>query len=111
MGFSLTKDSRGVVVVGVDGQLIVGNRQDLKQKVIDALESGTRRFVIDFTKTGYIDSSGLGVLVSLSKKVREQGGELRLAGLNEDLQTLFELTKLDTLFAITKTPAEALAAF
>lgn len=111
MGFTLTKDPRGIVVVGVDGQLIVGNRQELKQKVLDALEGGSRRFVIDFTDTGYIDSSGLGVLVSLSKKVREQGGELRLAGLNEDLQTLFELTKLDTLFAITKTPAEALAGF
>jgi anti-sigma B factor antagonist len=111
MGFSLNKDQRGIVIVGVDGQLIVGNRQELKQKVLDALEGGTRRFVLDFTKTGYIDSSGLGVLVSLSKKVREQGGELRLAGLNEDLQTLFELTKLDTLFAIAKTPAEALAAF
>ena len=111
MSFSLQKDKRGVVVVGVDGQLIVGNRQELKQKVLDSLEGGTRRFVIDFTKTGYIDSSGLGVLVSLSKKVREQGGDLRLAGLNEDLQTLFELTKLDTLFAIAKTPAEALAAF
>ena len=49
--------------------------------------------------------------MSLSKKVREQGGDLRLAGLNEDLQTLFELTKLDTLFSIAKTPAEALAAF
>src|SRR5947199_269835 len=36
MSFSLTKDKRGVVVVGVDGQLIVGNRQDLKQKVLDA---------------------------------------------------------------------------
>src|SRR5256886_5684396 len=95
MGFSLTKDKRGVVVVGVDGQLIVGNRQELKQKVLDALEGGSRKFVIDFTKTGYIDSSGLGVLVSLSKKVREQGGDLRLAGLNEDLQTLFELTKLE----------------
>jgi anti-sigma B factor antagonist len=67
--------------------------------------------VIDFSKTGYIDSSGLGVLVSLSKKIREQGGELRLAGLNADLQTLFELTKLDTLFAITGTAEEALAAF
>ena len=65
----------------------------------------------DFSKTGYIDSSGLGVLVSLSKKIREQGGELRLAGLNADLQTLFELTKLDTLFAITRTAEEALAAF
>ena len=111
MGFTASKDKGGVMVVQVDGQLIVGNRQELKQKVLDSLGGGTRRFVIDFTKTGYIDSSGLGVLVSLSKKVREQGGELRLAGLNEDLQTLFELTKLDTLFAIAKTPAEALAAF
>ena len=111
MSFNLRKDSKGVVVVGVDGQLIVGNRQELKQKVLDALEGGAKKFVIDFSHTGYIDSSGLGVLVSLSKKIREQGGELRLAGLNDDLQTLFELTKLDTLFAITKTPAEALAAF
>jgi len=110
MSFSLQKDKRGVMVVGVDGQLIVGNRQELKQKVLDSLDGGARKFVIDFTKTGYIDSSGLGVLVSLSKKIREQG-DLRLAGLNEDLQTLFELTKLDTLFAIAKTPEEALAAF
>jgi anti-sigma B factor antagonist len=111
MGFSLTKDSKGIVLVGVDGQLIVGNRQELKQKVLDSLEGGGRKFVMDFTSTGYIDSSGLGVLVSLSKKIREQGGDLRLAGLNEDLQTLFELTKLDTLFTIAKTPDEARNAF
>ena len=111
MTFSVHKDKRGVVVVGVDGQLLVGNRQELKQRVLDAVDGGSRKFVVDFTRTGYIDSSGLGVLVSLSKKIREQGGELRLAGLNEDLQTLFELTKLDTLFSITKTPEEALGAF
>jgi anti-sigma B factor antagonist len=111
MTFTMTKQGGGVVVVGVEGQLIVGNRQELKQKVLDAIDGGARKFVIDFSQTGYIDSSGLGVLVSLSKKIREQGGDLRLAGLNEDLQTLFELTKLDTLFTITRTPAEALAAF
>ena len=111
MGFSQSRDGSGVTVVKVDGQLIVGNRQELKQLVIDALDGGARKFVVDFSRTGYIDSSGLGVLVSLSKKIREQGGDLRLAGLNEDLQTLFELTKLDTLFAITRTAQEALAAF
>lgn len=99
---------RDVLVVDVDGQLIVGNRQEMKQKVLDALEGGERKFLIDFAKTGYIDSSGLGVLVSLSKKIREQGGELRLANLNEDLKTLFELTKLDTLFQIADSRERAL---
>ncbi len=99
MGFGIRKEG-DVCVVGVEGQLIVGNRQELKQLVQDALERGERRFVVDFSETGYIDSSGLGVLVSLSKRIRELGGELRLSHLNEDLRTLFELTKLDTLFQI-----------
>lgn len=107
MAFQVTKEN-DVTVVTVEGQLIVGNRQELKQKVLDELENGERKFVVDFDQTGYIDSSGLGVLVSLSKKIREQGGELRLAGLNEDLRTLFELTKLDTLFKIAGSRAEAL---
>ncbi|MCH8255392.1 MAG: STAS domain-containing protein, partial [Gemmatimonadetes bacterium] len=46
-----------------------------------------------------------------SKKIREAGGELRLAGLNEDLQMLFELTKLDTLFKICDKADEAIQSF
>jgi len=107
MAFQVTK-SDDVTVVAVEGQLIVGNRQELKQTVLEELENGERKFVVDFDQTGYIDSSGLGVLVSLSKKIREKGGELRLASLNEDLRTLFELTKLDTLFKIADSRAEAL---
>lgn len=100
-----------VTLVEVEGQLIVGNRQELKQQVLEQLEAGDLKFVIDFDKTGYIDSSGLGVLVSLSKKIREQGGELRLSSLNEDLRTLFELTKLDTLFRIADDKEQALEGF
>jgi anti-sigma B factor antagonist len=110
MSFDVQKKD-GITVIDVKGQLIVGNRQELKQKILDELESGGRRFLVDFAGTGYIDSSGLGVLVSLSKKIREQGGELRLANLNEDLRTLFELTKLDTLFHIANNREEALASF
>ncbi len=110
MSFSIQKQG-DVMMVEVEGQLIVGNRQELKQRVLDELEGGERKFLIDFSQTGYIDSSGLGVLVSLSKKIREQGGELRLANLNDDLKTLFELTKLDTLFHIADTRERALEAF
>ena len=111
MGFSQIKDASGVAVLQVEGQLIVGNRQELKELVQAALDQGERRLLIDFSRTGYIDSSGLGALVSISKKIREAGGELRLSGLNEDLRSLFELTKLDTLFAIAETPQQALASF
>ena len=97
MGFKVVaKDD--VTLVEVGGQLIVGNRQLLKEQVLDQLERGDRKFILDFSKTDYIDSSGLGVLVTLSKKIREQGGQLSLVSLSEDLRTLFELTKLDTLF-------------
>ena len=111
MSFSQTKDASGVAVLQVEGQLIVGNRQELKELVQAALDQGERRLLIDFSRSGYIDSSGLGALVSISKKIREAGGELRLSGLNEDLRSLFELTKLDTLFAIAETPQQALASF
>ncbi len=111
MSFTLRKDESGVVVVGVDGQLIVGNRHELKQKILEAVESGERKLLVDFSSTGYIDSSGLGVLVSLAKKLREEGGEMRLASLNPDLRTLFELTKLDTLFKINDSLDDALSSF
>lgn len=111
MGLSDAKSSNGVMVVRVEGQLVVGNRNELKEHLQGLLDKGERRFLIDFAQTGYIDSSGLGALVALARKVREEGGDLRLSGLNEDLRSLFELTKLDTLFAISETPDQALATF
>ena len=110
MSLAVSSDPNGVVVISVEGQLIVANRQELKQAVLEALEEGDTKYVIDFSNTGYIDSSGLGVLVSVSKKIREAGGDLRLSGLNEDLRMLFELTKLDSLFKISDTRDEAVNA-
>lgn len=103
--------SADILVVRAGGQLNVANRHELKDLVQVALDGGERKFVLDFSGTGYIDSSGLGALVTLVKKVRESGGDIRLAGLNADLRQLFTLTKLDSLFRIADTPDEALAAF
>jgi anti-sigma B factor antagonist len=86
------------VVIGIEGQLVAGNRQQLREAVTSEIERSAKAFVIDFVDTGYVDSAGLGVLVSLSKKIREADASLRLVNLNDDLRTLFELTRLDTLF-------------
>jgi anti-sigma B factor antagonist len=105
------REHNDICVISVDGQLTIGNRQELKDRVIAELERGERKFLIDFDKTDYIDSSGIGVLISLSRRIRTVDGELRLANLNSDLQTLFELTKLDTHFKISTSRDEALSAF
>jgi anti-sigma B factor antagonist len=106
MSFSLSRTG-DTVVVTVNGQLVVTNRQEFKQAILDAAEQGARLVVVDFSQAGYIDSSGLGALVSLSRRLREAGGDLRLVGLNDDLRTLFELTRLDALFPLYTTQAEA----
>lgn len=108
MSFTLARtDDR--LIVDVDGQLVVGNRQEFKQAILDHVDQGVRVVIIDFTHSAYIDSSGLGALVSLGKRLRDAGGDLRLTGLNDDLRTLFELTRLDALFPLFATRADALA--
>ncbi len=108
MSFHLTRTDH-LLVVDVEGQLVVNNRQEFKQAIIDQIDLGVRTVVVDFTQSAYIDSSGLGALVSLGKRLRDAGGDLRLSGLNDDLRTLFELTRLDSLFPLYASRADAVA--
>jgi anti-sigma B factor antagonist len=83
------------IVVDAPPALVIGNRQELKQLILDPIERGTLQFVVDLRRTNYIDSAGLGALVATRKKVVARGGEMWLANVNADLQMLFSLTKLD----------------
>lgn len=85
------------VSVTIDGVVGVHNRRELRDAVIDALEAGARTVTVDLAHCGYMDTSGLGVLVSVARSVRLAGGTLQVVNPNEDLRTLFELTKLDRL--------------
>ncbi len=101
MSFVMSK--RGdVVVLNVGEQLALRSRDELKRAVMEEFNRGERKFLIDFEETGFIDSSGLGALIVISKKLHDLGGELSLVNLNDDLTCLFILTKLDTLFQIVR---------
>lgn len=84
------------IVVDVPPTLVIGNRQELKQLILDPLERGTTQFVVDLRRTTYVDSAGLGALIATRKKVVAAGGELWLANVNDDLELLLSLTKLDS---------------
>jgi anti-sigma B factor antagonist len=87
--------------IPVVGLLVLGNREVYKKKVLKELvDNGKLRIEMDCSLTSYIDSHGLGLLVSVSKKIKEKGGEFRIRGLGDDLLELFRLTKLDTLITL-----------
>ena len=107
MSFSITSNGPTTVVT-VEGTLMASNRGEFKQLVLGEVEHGVRQFRIDCRDTSYIDSSGLGVLVSVAKAIRDRGGEIRIANLNQDLRTLFALTRLDTLLRLEDSGGDGL---
>lgn len=96
----LMSRSGDVLHVFLREPLVVSNRQQLKMAVLEEIEDGARHVRVDMTGMSYIDSSGLGALVSLSRKLRERGGSLRLAHPQADVRSLLAMTRLDTLFKI-----------
>jgi anti-sigma B factor antagonist len=98
--FTRSEFADGAVRYAIVGDLVADRREMFKQHVRTDLAAGVRTFVFDFGRCSYVDSSGLGALVTVSKRIREAGGTLVLEQLNDDLHVLLQLTKLDTLFEI-----------
>lgn len=83
-------------------QLVLANRQQFRHQVVEQLEDGATTVRISLAGCAYIDSSGLGVLVSISKEAQRRGARLVLERPNDDLAHLLGYTHLDTLFEIER---------
>ena len=103
------RTAASAALVIASGELDLATVGRLRKSLSRAVEAGGP-IIVDFTDASYIDSSGLGALVSLSRRLRDAGGDLRLVGLSDELRTLFELTRLDALFPLFATRADAMAA-
>ena len=104
----------GVTIVRLlDDRLVEGNEiEDLGQELYQLIEAdGRRKVVVNFSSVEFISSAGLGKLVVLQKKVNAHGGTLRFCCIRPEVYGVFAVTKLDRLFDIRKTEADALAAF
>lgn len=93
-------DEAGHCATVVPRELVVANRQQLKLQLLEAIERGARVVTLDLRETVYIDSSGFGALINVRNRMATAGGRLELEGVTGDVLSLFELTKLDTFFAL-----------
>jgi anti-sigma B factor antagonist len=100
----------GHAIVSVSGRLTLGREvEQLETVVTDLLKKEQKKFVFDMTALDYLDSSGIGTVVSCLTQVKKSGGDLRLAGVNPRLLRMFKMTGVDGLVNIYPTVAEATA--
>ncbi|BAY11218.1 STAS domain-containing protein [Calothrix sp. NIES-2098] len=89
-----------VQVIKLSGIINSATSQDLRQRLTELIEKGTKIVLIDFQDVTFMDSSGLGALVLAFKTLRAANSRLVLCSINEQVRILFELTSMDKIFDI-----------
>ncbi len=112
---SLTAISREigeVTVIDLDGRITLGDGSALLRDLIrENLGKGHTKLVLNLAAISYLDSTGLGELVSGYRLVKSAGGELKLLNLNKKVSDLLQVTKLYTVFDIHTDESQAVASF
>ena len=98
----------GATVVAPTGRLDVAGAPALKDAITEVVKNGPPRVVIDLEGVSFVDSTGLGSVISALKQIRSNQGELRLAAPNQQVRVVLELTTLDRVFPYYATVEEAL---
>ena len=98
-----------VAVIPVD-ELDASNSGEFKRDIAPVLQANTK-LVLDLSRLSFVDSSGLGALLSCLRQVSAKAGDLKLCGLSKQVRALFELVRMHRIFDIYGTREQAVSAF
>jgi len=105
-------EQEGLIVLKLSGKIIGGpDATVLNDKLHDLIESGHRNVIADLEQVNWMNSSGLGILISALTTIRNAGGDLRIAATTEKIKNLLTITKLTNLFSLYDTVEEAIKSF
>jgi anti-sigma B factor antagonist len=88
------------IKISIPSNFAVEEAADLREKLMELTNKGNNNFVLNFSNCTFIDSTGLGVLVSIFKKVMETNGNFKIENVDENVMKVFKLTRLDKVFHI-----------
>jgi anti-sigma B factor antagonist len=104
-----TVQSGKIGLIEVKGSLVGGEETDeLRSAVADFVEQGNKKLVIDLSKVTYLNSTAIGVLVSSHTTYSRNNGQVKLCGINKNINNIFVITKLTLVFEVCETREEAL---
>jgi len=109
---SKTREVDGVTILDISGKITLGAASaELRGVVSDALSKGSKKILLNLADVGYVDSAGLGELVSAYTTVKNGGGTLKLLHVTKKVSDLLVITKLVTVFETFEDEAAAVASF
>ncbi len=105
-------ESGDVTVIEIHGKVTIGEGDVQLRKVVnEVVEGGAKKTILDLKSLKYIDSSGIGELVSCYTTITNRGGQLRLTNLHSKIYSLLQLTALVSVFQIYDSNEDALQSF
>lgn len=102
-------DGVSVAVLPVD-ELDAGNSPEFKRDIAPTLQANTK-LVLDLSRLRFVDSSGLGAILSCLRQVSAKNGDLKLCGMSKQVRAAFELVRMHRIFDISETREQAVRAF
>jgi anti-sigma B factor antagonist len=106
--FAVREADGGARVIAITGDITVASEDQLMDAYARASEDGVKAIVLDFGGLAYMNSSGIGLLVTLLVRAHRQGQRVLAYGLSDHYRQIFELTRLDEAVGIHDTEADAL---
>lgn len=100
-----------VTLVAMDGNLDTNTSVDAQDQINALIDGGATKLLTDFTKVDFVSSAGLRVLLATAKKLGGTGGSLRICGLNEAVNEVFEISGFSTILEVFPTRDDALRGF
>ncbi len=94
-------------IISISGDIDAYHSPKLKEEMEKFIKSETENIILNLTDVPYIDSAGLGTLVSILRESRNYKKELKLVGLRKNIKRIFEMTRLDKIFLIYDTVEES----
>jgi len=106
------REEGDVTIVEPQGKIMGGpDASHLHERLYELIDQGKKKVVIDLSGVNWMNSSGLGILISSLISLRNNGGNLRLAQVTERIRNLLQITKLDAVFDSYGTVEEAIESF
>jgi anti-sigma B factor antagonist len=106
-----TRFNENIIIIDISGEVDLYNSPNIKDMIIDKMNSGYKKIVLNLNDVSYIDSSGIGTLIYCRTTLNQANGQLKIINIKDSVKRIFELTRLVNYFNVFDSEEAAIKSF